>query len=98
MTANKYQIGEGFRLQAVFEVSDINTDPTTVTFKIKNPSNVITTYVYGVALEVIKDAVGIYHMDITVSAEGNWWYRVEGTGACIAAYENPFVGIASQFY
>ena len=97
MTDNSYAIGDGFRLQASFTVSDVLTDPTTVTFQLKDPNDVITTYVYGTDAEVVKSAVGVYYMDVTVSAAVTWHYRIVGTGACIAAVESTFAGIRSQF-
>ena len=97
MAANSYVPGDGFQLQATFTKNNVNTDPTTVTFKFKDPAGVITTYVFGVDPEIVKSAVGTYYMDVTVSDEGQFWYRIEGTGAVIAALEYPYIGIQSQF-
>jgi hypothetical protein len=97
MATNIYDLGDGFVLRATFTVLGVNTDPTTVVFSLKKPDGTITDYTYGVDAEVVKDAVGLYHMVVTVSEDGNWWYRVVGTGACVAALENTFVGRSSQF-
>lgn len=93
----KYVIGDGFRLKATFTVDDVVTDPTTVTFKLKDPDGLITTYVYGVNAEVVKVSTGIYYIDVTVSKALTWFYRIVGTGAVIAATEGTFVGLQSQF-
>lgn len=95
--AHKYPIGDGFRLVARFTVDGILTDPTTITFQLKTPGDIITTYVYGVDSEVVKTAVGVYYIDVTVTAPLSWWYRVVSAGAVIAAQEGTFVGIQSQF-
>lgn len=95
--ANGYFIGDGFRLEARFTVDGVLTDPTTVTFQFLSPSDVITTYVYGTDPEVVKSAVGVYYVDVTVSEELTWWYRIVATGAVIAAVESSYVGSASKF-
>jgi hypothetical protein len=97
MATNNYPIGDGFRLEARFKVDGVLTDPSTVTFQLKDPDDIITTYVYGTDAELVKTGVGIYYMDITVTKPLKWWYRIVGTGTVIAAMEHPFVGIQSQF-
>jgi hypothetical protein len=95
--SNAYFIRGGFRLTGTFEVGGVVTDPTTITFEIKTPSDVITTHIFGVDPNLIRDGVGVYHLDVTITEKGNWWYRMYGTGSCIASVENTFVGISSQF-
>lgn len=96
--ANSYPIGDGFRLVGTFTVDDINTDPTTVVFSLLDPDDIQTDYTYGVDPEVVKDAVGIYHLDVTVSKPHTWYYKIVGTGACIAATpDTPFKGEVTRF-
>lgn len=97
MTSGGYTLGDGFRLVATFTVNDVATDPTTITFKLKDPDDIVTTYVYGVGADVVRTGVGVYYLDVTVSKAQTWYWRVVGTGAVIAAAEGSFAGIVSQF-
>ena len=49
----------------------------------------------GAAL--VKDSTGVYHLDVSASAVGQWYYRWEGTGAVEQADEGTFVVEASAF-
>ena len=87
-----YFIGDGFRLVGTFTVGGVATDPTTVVFQLRDPDEIIITYTYGVDAEVVKDSTGVYHLDVVVSKPLTWWYRIVGTGTCIAALEIPLLG------
>lgn len=96
--ANAYDVGDLVRISATFaNVSGVNADPTTVKAKFKNPAGTVTTYTYGTDVQLVKDATGKYHVDISITSNGEWWYRWEGTGAVQAAEENDFVVRKSQF-
>lgn len=62
-----------------FEVSDVATDPTTVSLVITDPSGTATTYTYALA-EITRDSTGVYHKDIPCTAAGTWQYVWIGTG------------------
>jgi hypothetical protein len=66
-------------LTNTFEVSDVATDPTTVTLVITDPTGTATTYTYA-ATEITKDTTGVYHKDIPCTAAGTWQYVWIGTG------------------
>jgi len=66
-------------LTNTFEVSDVATDPTTVSLVITDPSGTATTYTYALA-EITKDSTGVYHKDIPCSTAGTWQYVWIGTG------------------
>lgn len=93
---NLYKKGQKVRCSVQFKVSDVLTDPTTVTFKSKKPSGSITTLVYGADAAVVKDGVGLYHADVTTDEKGEWNFRFEGTGVCTAVEEAAF-NITSVF-
>ena len=95
MTVNTYDKGDGVRLQATFTVSSVNTDPTTVTLRVKDAGGTITVYVHPAS--ITKLVTGIYYKDISVSNDGVWYYRFEGTGACEAAGEYSFIVRTSEF-
>ena len=90
MTINVYENGQQVRCTCTFTVNSVNTDPTTVTAKVKDPSGVETSYVYGVDEEVVKSAAGIYYIDVTTDENGLWYFRFEGTGTCVAVEESAF--------
>ena len=86
---NTYVNGQPVRLTVTFTVADVNTDPATVTIKLKDPTGAITSYTYAGG-QVVKDSTGVYHYDATPSTDGLWWWRAEGTGAATAATEDQF--------
>ena len=80
------------RCSVLFEnAAGTDVDPTTVTFRVKNPAGATTVYVHGINGQLVKDAVGAYHADVDASLEGDWHYRWEGSGANQAAGEGQFL-------
>lgn len=90
MTIHVYKKGQKVRCEVDFTVSDVLTDPSTVTAKTKSPSGMVLSYVYGVDAELVKDGVGEYHIDVTANEIGQWHFRFEGTGTCAAVEEAAF--------
>ncbi len=89
--ANTYDKGDKIRISATFQdANGTDMDPTTITVKHKKPDGTVITWVYGTDTEVVKDAVGKYHADITLDQSGTWLYRFEGTGSVVAAGEEVF--------
>lgn len=83
---NQYAVGVIFT-----DENDAATDPTAVTFKFKTPAGTITTYTHGVDAELIKDSTGKYHVVLTASLPGIYYWRFAGTGTVVAALEDSFV-------
>ena len=96
MTTNTYDKGDLVRIHATFTASSVVADPTTVTLKVKDPDGVITTYTYGGGT-VTKSSTGVYYKDVSVSNDGMWYYRIEGTGAVQSAGEGSFRVRKSEF-
>jgi len=72
------QVSDVVRISATFtDLDGTPTDPTGVTFRVKDPDGHVT--VYTTAVE--HDGDGLYHLDTEVATAGEWFYRVEGTGA-----------------
>ena len=93
-----YYIGDLVRVSAVFKnTSDVETDPTTITMKFKDPASVITTYVHSTDSELVKDSTGNYHVDLTLDQDGHWYYQFIGTGTVVAGEEARFEVEVSQF-
>lgn len=89
MTMSIYANGQKVRVSVAFTVSDVATDPTTVTLKVGKPDGTVTSYTYALA-EVTKSATGNYYKDITTDQVGIWDFRYEGTGTCVAVEELSF--------
>jgi hypothetical protein len=86
MSLSNYVKGDLVRLSAVFTVSGVATDPTTVTCTVRDPGGTETTPA------ATKDSIGNYHVDVdlTSAKSGVWQYEFLGTGACQAAMVGEF--------
>lgn len=96
---NSYLIGNAARVMIRFRSAPNGTpvDPDTISLQVKDPTGAITTYVYGVAMGLVKEAIGIYYFDVNLSIVGSWHYRWTGTGTNQAAAENMLTVTASTF-
>ena len=90
MSDKLYDPGTCIRLSVVFEVDGVETDPTTVSLKVRKPDGTTTTYTYPAT--ITKDSAGRYHKDITPAAgeQGRWFYQCIGTGTAAATGERSF--------
>lgn len=70
-------------------------DPTTVAVTIQSPSGAQSTYTYAGGA-VVRDDVGAYHFDLTVSTAGTWLARWVGAGAIVAVAETSLLVTASS--
>jgi len=96
MSANVYDVGDLVRLSAIFKnAAAVDTDPTTVSVKVRNPSGVVTTLLYGTDAALVKDSTGNYHADITITAKGVWIHKFIGTGIVTAVEEAAFLARGS---
>lgn len=93
----EYDVGDVVRTTATFKVGGVLTDPTVLSFKFKTPAGVTTTKVYGIDIEVVKDSVGVYHYDVSLSASGVWSYRWVSTGTAAGASERKMLVKTSEF-
>jgi hypothetical protein len=66
-------------------------DPGTLTLKVKAPSGTVTSYIYGTASEVVRDALGAFHADVLLSAAGRWCWRWETAAPNAGAIEGDLV-------
>jgi hypothetical protein len=62
--ANQYHKGQLVRISGSFTLNGADQDPTTITFKVKTPAGVMSSYTHA-AGEITKDATGKYHKDIS---------------------------------
>jgi hypothetical protein len=79
---NSYNFDTAVTVECTFSVSSTNTDPTTVTLEITDPSGNTDTYSSS---DLTNSAVGVYSKSITPDEAGLWKYRFVGTGTVVAA-------------
>jgi hypothetical protein len=65
-------------------------DPTTVEFSYRVDHGTVTEYKYGEDVEVVRDSLGVFYIDITLSVSGTWAYHFIGGGAIENAIEDTF--------
>lgn len=80
MAVNQYLRGRVVRVTGtVVNENGTPVNPTTMTFKVKNPAGTTTTYVYGTDSQVVRPSTGSFYVDVTASTEGRYQYRWEST-------------------
>lgn len=89
---NSYNIGTAVQVSVTFSASSTNTDPTTVTLEITDPSGNTDTYS---TTDLTNSAVGVYSKTVTPDEAGYWKYRFSGTGAVIAANSYKFYMVST---
>ncbi len=91
MSKGLFDIGDAPRLLGSFsDIDFVPIDPSTVTFKIKDPAGVVTTLVYSFDGSVIKQDTGIYYTDFSVNTDGVHNWKLFGTGSGQVAEQASF--------
>ena len=89
---SEYIVGQLRRSLAKFKNSaKALTDPTVVVYKYRAPSaTTTTTLVYGVDGALVRESVGVYHVDVSLTESGTWKERWQSTGIVQAASQGEF--------
>jgi hypothetical protein len=88
---NKYFIGEVVTLSGAFtNPAGAAVDPSVVTFNLREPDATFTAFVFGVDAELIRDGIGLYHVDWTTAKVGSHCWGLAGTGTAQAISEGEF--------
>lgn len=91
MTTSAYDIGDYRRLIGTFtDIAGDAADPTTITFKMREPDGTETSYVYGVDGECVKSSTGVYYVDWSFDQAGRHVARWYGTGVLVASTEKEY--------
>lgn len=88
-----YNIGDRVDTSAVFTVTGVLTDPTTVSAVWGRSGQApFTAWIYGTHSQIAKVSVGIYSaaIHITAGMTGVFYYEYYGTTACHAAQSGAF--------
>lgn len=89
---NTYKVGNVVRLKGVWtdpNAADAPIDPAVVIIKYTDPLGATTSVTYPST--IIKESVGIYHLDVSINVAGLWWYDTISTGVGAARAENSFL-------
>lgn len=93
-----YNIGDIVRVTAFFTIDGVATDPSSgPTCKYKDPTPTTVSKTYPGDAEIVKDATGRYHRDITIDQSGTWYYNWAGTGTAQGAEEGSFEVEETEF-
>lgn len=66
-------------------------DPdTSITFELREPDNVLTTYVYGLDPELVKTGVGQYKVAFVVTKPGTHYFTWSTTGSAHGSESGEF--------
>lgn len=80
----EFDINDAPHFRCNFQVSGVDTDPTTISLFVRAPDGTTNTYTYGGGT-VTKDSVGDFSKQISLSQRGIWYYQWTGTGTCLAS-------------
>ena len=72
------------------------TNPTAITFYVKDPLGEIADYIYGTDNEVARPSTGTFTFDYTPTLRGTYTVRVVATGTVKAAERDTFE-VRSQY-
>lgn len=87
--ASTYDIGDVVRVSNTFTQNAAVIDPGTVSLKVVAPDASFITYTYAGAA-IVKDSVGVYHVDVAITLAGTYRYRWVSTGTGAGAEESWF--------
>lgn len=95
----EYAFGQGVRIRGPFKdpITHLPVDPSVVKISYRAGSSTVTTKQFGPDAEVIKEAAGIYYMDVVANVVGTWHWRVFSEVDNIAADEGSFIVQPSNF-
>jgi len=85
-----YDIGDQPTVVATFvDVDGVASDPSAITFEVKDPAGTITTESQA---DATNPSVGTWHWTLpaVIDAHGLWHVRVAATGGLICAGESKF--------
>lgn len=80
MTINVHDLGDLVRCVGTYtDVAGTLVDPSTASFQIMEPNGTSTTYT-GTGANLIRDSLGVFHVDWPTTQSGRHEYRFKGAG------------------
>lgn len=77
--------------------SGVAADPTIVILWVQSPAFAKTQYTFG-SSAIVKDSVGKYLFDLTLTASGVWLYKWIGEGAVVAASPDTPLNVSKSVF
>lgn len=68
-------LGDKVRITGSLLVDGVLTDAITLQLRVTDPASTVTTYVFGVDAEIVRDSAGSYHFDLYIDQLGTWGYQ-----------------------
>lgn len=93
LSSTWYDVGDRVKLSVTIrdlENDSALIDPDALVFTMLEPDATSTSYTYGVDAEVVRDSIGIFHVNWDVTQSGNHWSRFAASGNVGAAEELGF--------
>jgi hypothetical protein len=87
---DQFVLGSNVRVTATFGPTGSPANPSAVFFKFKDPSGNVTTYTYGVDLQIVNPSAGVFYVDVDADEAGTFKWRFYSTGTGKAADEGSF--------
>lgn len=98
LTTNRYMIGQLVRSSNEFRTvpGGALIDPTAVFFRARKQNGTVIAYTYPTDVQLVRDGVGLYHVDLSTDNPGIWKVRWYSTGTGQAAGEDRWVVAPSE--
>lgn len=91
MSCEDFVFGRRPRIERLFLLGKVPTDPTTVKFIYQRPDvEDPIVLVYGVDAALLRASTGKYYIDLLVDAAGHWTWRYESSGVVDDADQGDF--------
>lgn len=91
-----YQQGQPITIFDTFTVSEVPTDPTTVTYTVLAPDGTSTAYIWPGAVEISHPGTGEFELALGApTLPGVYYYDVDATGAVVASRAASFTVLAN---
>lgn len=93
-----YEINKTIHIaEAFLNTSSAAADPTTVVFKYRARGGTIVSYAYSTDAQLVRDSLGNYHVDLSLTVPGLWEYEFLGTGTVAQATNGSFLVSPNAF-
>lgn len=83
---NEYDVGDEARLDVALDINGTPIDATTLKLFIRTPNGTHS----DISTSLVHDGTGLYHAIFLITMSGRHHWRVEATGAVVAAEEHVF--------
>lgn len=92
-------VGNVVKVKATFkDETNVKGDPAVVAVSVQEPDATITTYVYGTDVEVVRESVGVYYIELdTTDQTGDWEAIWHSTGTLQAVGQTKFT-VADTYF